>query len=290
MVYGRNRPVAWVTGATGFLGRHVSLALMRRGYDVVGFARSSHAGSEMMTQWGLSFIEFGSIDRALLNRAESRAGPPVVVFHAIGSGSVGQASADPAADIDRTLRTTECLLDLLNQRIPGARFIYPSSAAVYGITAARAINEDEPTKPISLYGENKLGAEAICRDFARRSGRQIVVLQFFRSTAHHSVNCCFGILADGFSPANEQSPLVAPVRKRVILSMSPTPLRSLPPWPIWRMCLLSSMSARVARHRLRRLWLLLQAHSALIPTSVSTGTQDPAILRINKLMFHGSRA
>lgn len=179
MVDGQNRPVAWVTGVTGFLGRHVSLALTKRGFNVVGFARSAHLDSELATQWGLSSIEHGSIDAALLNRAERRAGPPAVVFHAIGSGSVSQADADPAADIDRTLRTTECLLEMLDQRAPDARFIYPSSAAVYGVTAAEPINEDAPTRPFSLYGENKLRAEAICRDFARRNGRRIAVLRFF---------------------------------------------------------------------------------------------------------------
>lgn len=179
MAHNRDRPVAWVTGATGFLGRHVALALMKRGYRVVGFARSPHIDTELTAEWGFDHVEYGAVDAALLSRGQNRFGPPQVVFHAIGSGSVSQAGADPAADIERTLRTTECVLEALDRTAPRTRFIYPSSAAVYGTTPAKPIGEDAPTQPISLYGENKLRAEEICRDFAQRSGLQIVALRFF---------------------------------------------------------------------------------------------------------------
>jgi UDP-glucose 4-epimerase len=174
-----DRPIAWVTGATSFLGRHVALALMRRGYDVVGFARSSHIDPELAAQWGFNFIECGAFDAALLSRAQNRAGPPEAVFHAIGAGSVAQANADPVADSDRTLQTTKCLLEHLCRTAPGARLIYPSSAAVYGATAAGPISEHAPTEPISVYGVHKLRAEDICRSYAGRNGLQTVIVRFF---------------------------------------------------------------------------------------------------------------
>jgi UDP-glucose 4-epimerase len=175
----RDRPLAWVTGATSFLGRHVALTLARRGYDVAGFARPSAIEPGTREDWGFRFVECGAFDAALLRRIRDRAGPPQAVFHAIGSGSVGQADADPVADCERTLRTTECLLEELTQTAPGARLIYPSSAAVYGIVPAGPIGEDAPTKPISVYGANKLAAEAMCREFAKSAGRQGVIVRFF---------------------------------------------------------------------------------------------------------------
>ena len=175
-----DRPLAWVTGAGGFLGRHVALALTKRGYDVAGFVRYSDLNAELTRRWGFRSIEQGSFDAPLLRRAEEYAGPPVVVFHAIGSGSVAQADSDPSADEQRTLRTTECLLEELAQTAPRARLIYPSSAAVYGDVAAGTIAEDAPTRPISVYGVNKLAAEAICRQFAKGTGRQgAVIVRFF---------------------------------------------------------------------------------------------------------------
>jgi UDP-glucose 4-epimerase len=173
------RPLAWVTGATSFLGRHVALALARLGYDVAGFARAAAIEPGLAVQWGFRFIECGSFDAALLRRVWERAGPPVTVFHAIGSGSVAQADSDPAADGERTVRTTESLVEQLGRTAPAARLIYPSSAAVYGVAAATPISEDAPTGPISVYGKNKLLAEAICRDYATRNGQQSVIVRFF---------------------------------------------------------------------------------------------------------------
>jgi UDP-glucose 4-epimerase len=168
----------WVTGATGFLGGHVANTLESRGYDVVGFARRT-IDSTIAKVGGFKFIESGPFAAPLLQRVYERAGPPVAVFHGIGASSVAQANADPAADIERTLRTTECLLEMLGQTAPSARLIYPSSAAVYGATASGPIPENAPTQPVSVYGANKLRAEEICRDFARRSGLQTVIVRFF---------------------------------------------------------------------------------------------------------------
>jgi UDP-glucose 4-epimerase len=175
-----DRPLAWVTGATGFLGRNVALALAKQGYDVAGFVRHSDLNVELTSRWGFRFIEQGPFDAPLLRRVEEHAGPPLVVFHAIGSGSVAQADADPSADKQRTLRTTECLLDELAKTAPRARLIYPSSAAVYGDIPAGTIAEDASTRPISVYGANKLAAEALCRKFAKGSGRGgVVIVRFF---------------------------------------------------------------------------------------------------------------
>jgi UDP-glucose 4-epimerase len=172
-------PLAWVTGAGGFLSRHVGLALAKCGYEVVGFVRNPDLNAELTSSWGYRTVESGPFDRALLQQALKRAGPPAIVFHAIGSGSVAQADADPADDQRRTLQTTECLLEELNRNATGARLIYPSSAAVYGITPRGPVSEDAPTKPISVYGANKLAAEAMCFDFGRGGVAQTTVVRFF---------------------------------------------------------------------------------------------------------------
>jgi UDP-glucose 4-epimerase len=145
---------------------------------VAGFARHT-IEPELAKKWGFKFIECGSFAGPILQRAHERAGPPVAVFHSIGASSVTQAEVDPAADAERTLRTTESLLEALRQMAPSARLIYPSSAAVYGAAAPGPIPEDAPTQPISLYGANKLRAETICQDFARRSGLQVIIARFF---------------------------------------------------------------------------------------------------------------
>lgn len=179
MAQEQDRPVAWVTSVTSFLGRHVALALTRKGFDVAGFARAPLNEAEFATQWGFRYFEYGPFDPDLLRRMEARVGPPATVFHAIGSGSVGQADADPAADRERTVRTTECLLEHLVRTAPRARLIFPSSAAVYGVTSAKLISEDTKPGPVSVYGANKYLAEKLCRDYAAHGGQNTVIVRFF---------------------------------------------------------------------------------------------------------------
>lgn len=173
-----NRPLAWVTSATSFLGRHVAQTLANQGYDVAGFTRRP-IDSQMATGAGFKYIETGLFTVPLLQRMFERAGPPAAVFHAIGTSSVAQATADPAADSERTVDSTEGLLQALKKMAPLARLIYPSSAAVYGIAAPGPIPESAPPHPVSVYGRNKLRAENLCQDFASQSQLQVTIVRFF---------------------------------------------------------------------------------------------------------------
>jgi UDP-glucose 4-epimerase len=169
--------LAWITGATSFLGREVARRLAGRGFRVIGFSRDADA-ARSSTSWGLSAVECGRFGMTLFEQACARYGAPSVVFHAVGSGSVAQADADPEADVERTVKSVEQLIDALVRLAPSARLLYPSSAAVYGARPG-PIAEDAPTRPISAYGRNKVLAEEICRERAAIVGLDIVIARIF---------------------------------------------------------------------------------------------------------------
>jgi UDP-glucose 4-epimerase len=169
---------AWVTGATSFLGRHVARQLSVGGFDVVGFSRRPVA-LELAKSWGFSAIEVGDFDFNLLERACRQFASPTVVFHAVGSGSVGHAEADPTADFERTFQTTELLIGALGKLAPGARLLYPSSAAVYGIVPEGPISENTAVRPFSEYGKTKLLTEEMCREKTRSAGVHLTIARFF---------------------------------------------------------------------------------------------------------------
>jgi UDP-glucose 4-epimerase len=169
---------AWVTGATSFLGRHVARQLECDGFEVVGFSRQPIAPASA-AHWGFSAIEVGDFEPALLRRAVQRRGAPAVAFHAIGSGSVGQAAEDPMADFERTFRSAEMLIQLLGQLSPATRLVYPSSGAVYGMVPEGPIAESAPVNPISDYGKTKLLTEDMCRELAERYALPLVVARLF---------------------------------------------------------------------------------------------------------------
>ena len=128
-------------------------------------------------EWGFSTIEVGGFQPQMLRQAHRLFGAPAVVFHAIGTGSVGQAADDPSADYERTFKSAEVLTNVLSQLSPATRLIYPSSAAVYGIVPEGPISESAPVSPISEYGKTKLLTETMCRD--RIHGLQLIIARFF---------------------------------------------------------------------------------------------------------------
>ena len=161
--------VAFVTGAAGFLGGAVSGALVRAGWRVASFDRSPGWAA------GCAHWITGDVHRDALASAAAETGPPDVVFHAAGGGSVGASVADPEGDFARTVLSLRETLAFLQAEAPGARLIYPSSAAVYGAASAGPLAEDAPLDPISPYGRHKVQAEA---EIAA-AGLDAVILRFF---------------------------------------------------------------------------------------------------------------
>jgi UDP-glucose 4-epimerase len=174
---GHDRPTAWVTSATSFLGTRISRELNQKGYRVIGFTRR-HGLAPAATE-GFDQIVSGPFEQILLRGVLDQHGPPSAVFHAIGSGSVGQALADPVADLERTVSTTRILVETLATMNISARLIYPSSAAVYGAHDFGPIAETAAVQPISAYGQGKAAAEQVCRQLAQHTSLQVVILRLF---------------------------------------------------------------------------------------------------------------
>jgi UDP-glucose 4-epimerase len=154
---------AFVIGAGGFLGGHVAEAFSQAGWRVIGFERREGRG----------------VDAEALSIAAGRTGQPEVIFHAAGTGSVGAAAADPAADFDAGLGSLRATLDFMRRQAPAARLIFPSSAAVYGGGQAGAMTEDAPVAPISAYGLHKALCEQLVAGWARLYGFDAVSIRFF---------------------------------------------------------------------------------------------------------------
>lgn len=169
--------VAWVVGATSSLGRGVARELSRRGYTVGGVTRN--LPGEEVTSWGFSEVVEGAAEERSYERLLTMLGRPAVVFHAVGSGSVGQAEQDPAANKVITVGSVRSLVAFLADASPQSHLIYPSSGAVYGSAGSTGpCREDGPTIPVSTYGHHKLMAEAECHRHARRGGF-VTILRIF---------------------------------------------------------------------------------------------------------------
>jgi UDP-glucose 4-epimerase len=167
---------AVVTGAHGFIGRHVSRLLAERDWSVIGIGHGGWVRDEWI-RWGLARWHYSDVD---LNAMVTYAEEPALIVHCAGSGSVGFSVRNPYQDCQRTVFTTLALLEFIRLHAPQARLVYPSSAAVYGAGAEQVpLAEADPLAPVSPYGVHKQMAEDLCVSYARSFGVSAVVVRLF---------------------------------------------------------------------------------------------------------------
>jgi UDP-glucose 4-epimerase len=164
-----------VTGANGFLGRHVARLISRRGKRVIGIGHGAWKQDEWQS-WGLSSWHNADVT---LQTLEQFAGTPSAIIHCAGSGSVAFSVQHPLEDFARTVVTTANVLEYIRLRAPGCRIVYPSSASVYGTVEVLPIREDTCAAPISPYGTHKLMSEQLIASHARQFGTSAAIVRLF---------------------------------------------------------------------------------------------------------------
>ncbi|WP_390891558.1 NAD-dependent epimerase/dehydratase family protein [Edaphobacter flagellatus] len=164
-----------VTGAYGFLGRHVARCLSKQGHIVLGIGHGEWL-QEDWKFWGLSEWKRSDVT---LQALKQYAGEPSAIVHCAGSGSVPFSIQDPLADFERTVETTAHVLEYVRTSAPSCRIVYPSSASVYGNAETIPIREVCPTVPISQYGTHKLMAEQMVTSYSRQFGTSAAIVRLF---------------------------------------------------------------------------------------------------------------
>ena len=139
--------LAFVTGAGGFIGRHLVRHLAAAGTRVAGLDLIDAGGCALdgaTCGWSA-----GALSQAGLDFLAGETGVPDTVYHLAGGSSVGASLADPYRDFGATVGGTGMLLDWLRTRAPEVRLVIVSSAAVYGDLHRAGIAEDAATAPFS---------------------------------------------------------------------------------------------------------------------------------------------
>jgi UDP-glucose 4-epimerase len=164
-----------VTGGAGYIGSHVVRQLGDRGEQVVTLDDLSTGFADAVLYGTLVRGETG--DRHLV-RDILREHEVDTVMHFAARTIVPESVADPlryyANNTAATLNLLACC------REAGVRrFIFSSTAAVYGNPASGICEEDSATTPINPYGSSKLMSEWMLRDLAAAGGIEHVTLRYF---------------------------------------------------------------------------------------------------------------
>ncbi len=168
----------WVTGAKGFIGRHLAIRLEQAGCTVGGIGHGAFP-PEIARQSGLSQWINGDIGAHNLQQLLKLTGPPDTIYHLAGGSSVGLSLQTPVEDFQRSVVSTSALLEWIRNAVPDVRLVVSSSAAVYGDTGLDRIPEIGPFTPYSPYGFHKRSAELMCESYAQTFGLKVAVVRLF---------------------------------------------------------------------------------------------------------------
>lgn len=169
---------ALITGAHGFIGKHLTQALSNAGCKVYGVGHGIWPETDAAA-WGMSQWVNGDITPTNLRLLQQSASSFDFVFHLAGGSSVGAAVANPREDFFRTVATTVELLDWMRLDAPTAKLVAVSSAAVYGAGHAGHISEQTYLHPYSPYGHHKRLMEELCHSYAASYGIRTVIARLF---------------------------------------------------------------------------------------------------------------
>jgi UDP-glucose 4-epimerase len=164
-----------VTGGAGYIGSHTIKQLGEAGYDITIYDNLSTGVVGALTYGKL---ELGDLaDRERLTQVFSQNNFDAVL-HFAASISVPDSVIHP---LDYYSNNTANTLNLLQccQAFGVNKFIFSSTAAVYGQPAANPITEDILPQPLNPYGSSKLMSERLIRDYAAASSLKYVILRYF---------------------------------------------------------------------------------------------------------------
>lgn len=175
---------ALVTGAAGFIGSHLTSALLDRGADVTGLDCFTDYYPRAMKEANLAvnlgrpsfrFVE----ERIQAANLQDLLDGTTHVFHLAAQAGVRRSwGRDFRHYTDHNVDASQQLLEACVGR-PLHRFVYASSSSLYGDRAAMPMREDALPQPVSPYGVTKLAAEQLCYLYFVNHGVPTTSVRYF---------------------------------------------------------------------------------------------------------------
>ena len=166
-----------ITGGAGFIGSHLVEVLLACGHEVVVLddLSTGHRSNLPALNPKLRFVEGSILDPTAIESSMEQCN---AVIHLAAVASVQATFAAP--QITHGINVTGTIACLEGARAAGAsRFIFASSAAVYGNATRQSISEEDACSPQSPYAVDKLACEMYGRILSAKWGIKFLALRFF---------------------------------------------------------------------------------------------------------------
>ena len=192
-----------VVGGAGYIGSHMVKDLLQANYNVITLDDFSTGHRDILL--GGKLIEGNLGDTTLLNRIFSDHRIDVVMHFAAYS-IVGESVKNPVDYYRNNVARTIELLDAMVQHNV-KRFIFSSSAAVYGEPIEVPIKEVHPLQPTNPYGVTKVAIEKMLSDFDSAYGLKYISLRYFNAAGADAS----GKIGERHEPETHLIPLILKV-------------------------------------------------------------------------------
>ena len=166
-----------VVGGAGYIGTHMVLALLEAGHEVIVLDDLSQGNLDLLP--GGEFVRGDLGDRGLLEGLFGRRRVDAVM-HFAAHAQVGESVREPLKYWDNNVaRTVGLLSAMVKQGI--SRFLFSSSAAVYGEPERVPIAESHPCRPTNPYGRTKRAVEQLLAECDEAYGLRSMCLRYFNA-------------------------------------------------------------------------------------------------------------
>jgi len=168
-----------VTGGAGYIGSHVVLALCEEGNNVVVLDDLSTGNSEAVDKRAL-FIQGSTLNDDDLSNGLNDVD---AVIHLAAFKAAGESMIHPEKYSHNNITGTITLLNAMAKHGVN-KFIFSSSAAVYGYPQYLPLDENHPLEPINYYGFTKLEIERILEWYGELKGLRFAALRYFNAAGY----------------------------------------------------------------------------------------------------------
>lgn len=173
-----------VTGASGYIGGQTVLSLRENGHVVIGLDRNP---LPLNLQDSCEIFYNQDIDH-IANCDLVRSHKIDAIVHCAGSSLVNPSLQHPETYYQNNFVKTKRMLDyLVTENHTQVRFVFSSSAAVYGEPVMVPCHEEDPPLPISPYGESKLMTEMMLAAYHRAYRIEYVTFRYFNACGADSL-------------------------------------------------------------------------------------------------------
>ena len=190
----------FIVGGAGYIGSHMVKTAYKANHQVITIDNLSTGHKDSVLFGKFEFCDI--LDRKKLDELFNLYNPDVVM-HFSAYSSVGESVIDPYKYYHNNVVGT---LNLLKSMIDNdcKKFIFSSSATIFGIPDYIPIDEDHPKRPVNPYGKSKLMVEEILKDFESAYDLKYVSFRYFNAAGHDPE----GELSERHEPETHLLPLV----------------------------------------------------------------------------------